>query len=215
MYGDPTASRSTPPPVSVPGLPPLEWGFRVGRAYADEDGVLVILAYASTDWVRDPLGSPPTLNACPLGFAAPDTFSLKAKVSVASARTTFDAPVLMVWSDDKHWAKLCFERAPTGTVGPVSVVNNGGVSDDANAYMLDKGAEDHLWLRVSRVGTNSFAFHASRDGQWWDFVRVFRLDGDGPWRVGFMSQSPTGPGCAARFEGIVLGDAPSNLRDGS
>lgn len=204
------------PPVTVPGLPPLEWGFRIGRAYSDEEGVLVLLAYASTDWVRDPLGSAPTLNACPLGFPAPPTFSLSAKVSVSSARTTFDAPVLMVWRDDTHWAKLCFERAPTGQVGPVSVVNNGGVSDDGNAYTLPPGEDDHMWLRLSRVAENAFALHASRDGSWWDFVRVFRIDGEGgEWRVGFMSQSPMGPGCAARFEDIKLGDAPTNLRDGS
>ncbi|CAK9782794.1 hypothetical protein CC85DRAFT_303152 [Cutaneotrichosporon oleaginosum] len=210
------------PPVDVPGLPPLEWGFRPGRAYADA-GVLVLLAYASTDWVVDPLGAPPVLSACPLGFAAPQTFSLSARVSVSGARTTFDAPALLVWRDEKHWGKLCFERAPTGSVGPVSVVTDGGTSDDANAYTLE-GEEGHMWLRLSRVGVCTFAFHASRDGRWWDFVRIFRLSGgdsgsdqgsESKWRVGFLAQSPTGPGCAARFEDIRLGAAPTNLRDGS
>ncbi len=211
----PTLTMASPiaPPVNVPGLPPLEWGFRPGRAYADA-GVLVLLAYASTDWVVDPLGSPPVLNACPLGFAAPKTFSLTARVSVSGARTSFDAPVLMVWRDDKHWAKLCFERAPTGEVGPVSVINNGGTSDDANAYTLPRGEDETMWLRLSRVGEGTFVFHASRDGKWWDFVRIFRIEGS-EWQVGFLAQSPTGPGCAARFEDIRLGDAPTNLRDGS
>ncbi|BEI89817.1 uncharacterized protein CcaverHIS019_0211790 [Cutaneotrichosporon cavernicola] len=201
------------PPVLIPGLPPLEWGFRTGRAFADA-GVLVLLAYASTDWVIDPLGSPPVLNACPLGFAAPATFSLSARVSVTGSRTAFDAPVLMVWRDETHWAKLCFERTPTGEVGPVTVVNNGATSDDANAYTLPQDKDDHMWLRLSRVAEGTFVCHASRDGKWWDFVRIFRVSGS-DWRVGFLAQSPTGPGCAARFEDIRLGAAPTNLRDGS
>ncbi|GMK59039.1 hypothetical protein CspeluHIS016_0700540 [Cutaneotrichosporon spelunceum] len=200
-------------PVEIPGLPPLEWGFHPGRA-STVDGGLELVAHAATDWVVDPLGSPPVLNACPLGFAAPATFSLSARVSVNGPRTEFDAPVLMVWRDDAHWAKLCFERSPTGQIGPVSVINNGETSDDANAYTLPEGKDGHMWLRLSRVAEGTFVFHASTDGKWWDFVRIFRLSGT-DWRVGFLSQSPTGPGCAARFDEIHLGAAPTSLRDGS
>ena len=40
-------------------------------------------------------------------------FRLSARVTV-DFRATFDAGVLLLWLDEAHWAKLCFEYTPDG-----------------------------------------------------------------------------------------------------
>jgi uncharacterized protein len=61
----------------------------------------------------------------------------------------------------------------------------------------------------------AFAFHASTDGLFWQFVRYFTLAGDAV-RIGFLAQSPMGEGCTVRFDEILLTpDRLADLRDGS
>ena len=72
-----------------------------------------------------------------------------------------------------------------------------------------------MYLRVARVGP-AFAFHASDDGERWDFVRLFRLRSGPPASVGFLSQAPSGEDCDSRFDRIrFVESAPADLRDGS
>jgi regulation of enolase protein 1 (concanavalin A-like superfamily) len=146
-----------------------------------------------------------------LGEAPQGDFQLSARVTVGF-RATFDAGVLLVWHDEQHWAKLCFEAAPNGSPTVVSVVNR-TVSDDANAFTV-VGAT--AWLRISRVD-GIYLFHASHDGRTWDMVRIFGLDSHGSTpQVGFEVQSPTGDGCEVTFDEITF--APTRLtdpRDGS
>ncbi|EJT46428.1 hypothetical protein A1Q1_04977 [Trichosporon asahii var. asahii CBS 2479] len=222
--------------VVVPGLPPLDWALKPGRAYVTQSS-LFLEANGSTDWFCPGPSQNPRLNARPLGFSAPGTFALSAKVSIKGERSVYDAPALIVWrlsSPKRHWAKLCFEQAPalspspspdgeedvngspgprdTGTTGPVSVVNHCDASDDASHGATDGEA---LYLRVSRTGSSSFAFHSSTDGRRWDLLRIFTLGGEGEIRAGFLAQCPTGSGCECRFEEIRLGQPPRNLRDGT
>jgi regulation of enolase protein 1 (concanavalin A-like superfamily) len=83
------------------------------------------------------------------------------------------------------------------------------VADDANSFVLSGRT---VWLRVSRLGV-AYAFHASTDGQRWQLVRHFGLDGDA--RIGFEAQSPTGAGCAATFDEIRFDPRRlPDLRDG-
>lgn len=88
----------------------------------------------------------------------------------------------------------------------VSVVTR-GVSDDCNSFVVDGNA---VWLRVARMGA-AYAFHASTDGRNWRFVRHFVLDPNGEPSLGFAAQSPTGDGCAVRFERIAF--EPARLAD--
>ena len=85
----------------------------------------------------------------------------------------FDAGVLLVWVDERTWAKFCFEFSPAAEPMVVSVVTR-DVSDDANAFVVP---DRSVWLRVSRVD-HVYAFHASTDGRTWRLIRVFTL-GDG------------------------------------
>ena len=191
-------------------LPPLHWLSHEGAGEVDE-GVVTLTAPAGTDWTNDALGAPPQHAAPALVFDAPAELALSARVRVPTPRTTFDAGALVLWADERHWAKLCFEQSPQGRAMVVSTVTN-EYTDDCNSWDVD---DESVHLRVLRTGPG-WAFHASRDGQVWEFVRLFRLFTDLPVSVGFLAQAPLGESCTAVFDRNTLaGVAPVDLRDGS
>lgn len=203
-----------PLPVEVPGLPfPLEATPDAVRWSVESEPTAVSATAAPcTDVFVDPGTGSATLTAATL-LGAPPTgdFRFCARVT-ADFAATFDAGVLLLWLDEGNWAKLCFEFSPDGEPMVVSVVCR-GVADDANAFVVDGRS---VWLRVARIG-RAFAFHASTDGTRWRLIRHFALEGDaGAVRVGFEAQSPTGDGCAVRFEEIRFeAEGLADLRDGS
>jgi len=191
-------------------LAPDHWEPVVG-AGSRESGVL-IEAGPQTDLFASPDDLDPSLNA-PRLIGVPDSrFQLSALVEVEFA-ATFDAGVLLVWVNERSWAKLCLEDSPTGQPMVVSVVTRGR-SDDANSRDVDGSA---TWLRISRSTAGSYAFHAATDGVHWSLIRHFHLD-CGPTdaiRIGFLAQSPTGEGCRASFSQLrYLPEALDDLRGG-
>ncbi|NYI08034.1 DUF1349 domain-containing protein [Allostreptomyces psammosilenae] len=198
----------------------------VPAGVADADAAsLTLAAGPRTDWFADPAGKALFHDARALTFApGPGDYQLLARVRVDFA-ATYDAGVLVLYAGEDRYAKLCFEYSPEHRPMVVSVVTRHGASDDANAFHVEG---DTVWLRVSRTGA-AFAFHASTDGERWEFVRYFRLDGDGDAtrdgagtpetdqpRAGFMAQSPTGEGCRATFDQVRFTRATlADLRDGS
>ncbi len=200
-----------PTPLEVPGLPfPLTPSS--DDVWAVDATSVSATATPGSDVFVDPASGTATLNAVTLlGEPPAGDFGLAARVQVGF-RSTFDAGVLLLRLDERNWAKLCFERSPDGEPMVVSVVCR-GVADDANAFVVDG---DTVRLRVSRIG-RAFAFHASTDGARWSFVRHFALEGDAAAvRVGFEAQSPTGDGCAVRFDDIAFStERLGDLRDGS
>ena len=199
--------------IPMPG--PLRWLAPPARWEAPDRSVLTIAAGPGTDWFVDPRGegepivSAPALVADPIG-----DYVLTARVTAELAET-FDAGSLVLYADERTWAKLCLERSPQGEAMVVSVVTR-GVSDDCNSFTL---AAHVVWLRIARRGP-AFAFHASTEGRFWRLVRHFALeapaaDRKGP-AVGFEAQSPMGDGCAATFEDIrFAAEHLGDLRDGS
>lgn len=200
-------------PISIPALPELSWTHTPGDADYDASlEALTLTAAAGVDWSNDALGAHAQHAASALTFEAPaGDFTMSARVRVAQPRTTFDAGALVLWSDDDHWAKLCFEFSPQGQPMVVSVVTD-RYSDDCNSAVV---TGDEVFLRVARVG-EACAFHSSADGIQWDFVRLFRLAGGaGAWRVGFLAQAPMGDSCTATFDRITLRhDGLADLRTG-
>lgn len=179
-------------------------------------GALTVTAPPRTDIFTDPAGASSdivsTLNAPTLlGLPPSGDFQLSARVTV-DFTSTFDAGVLLLWHDDRHWGKFCFEYSPAGEPTVVSVVTR-GVSDDANAFAVP---ERSIWLRVSRVD-HTYAYHASTDGEFWQMIRYFAIDDAiDEHRIGFEGQSPTGEGCAVRFDEIRFTQQRlGNMRDGS
>ena len=159
---------------------------------------LAMRAGARTDWFIDPAGDVVVDNAPALVMRATGDWMLRSRVS-AQHDPTVDAAVLVVHAEPATWAKLCLERSPQGEIMVVSVVTR-GVSDDCNSVTVEG---DSVWLRIARIG-RAFAFHYSLDGATWRMVRYFTLGSPGSVEVGFLAQSPTGPGCTATFADIAF-----------
>ena len=183
----------------------------------DQAGAVIADAPAHTDLYINPGGdssgdAESMLTAATLlGTPPTGDFQLSAQVTVDFA-AQFDAGVLLIWIDERHWAKFCFEFSPAAEPMVVSVVTR-DLSDDANAFVvLDRS----VWLRASRIG-QVYAFHASTDGQTWRLIRVFTLgEGLGGHMIGFEAQSPTGDGCVVTFDRIrFTSERLADLRDGS
>lgn len=190
----------------------------------EQAGAVIVSAQPHTDIFIDPgngpigadasdaLNAESMLNAATLlGDVPAGDFQLSARVTVDFA-ATFDAGVLLLWLDERHWAKLCFEFSPAGEPMVVSVVCR-GVCDDANAFAVPGRS---VWLRVSRID-RAYAYHASLDGNTWRMIRVFILDGQTAHdKIGFEGQSPTGDGCGVTFDEIrFVPERLADLRDGS
>ena len=175
-----------------------------GEAWTIDEATATVTAraVAHSDIFIDPGSnnqpSPETLNAATLlGVPPAGDFQFSARVSVEFA-STFDAGVLLLWIDDRHWGKLCFEYSPDPEPTIVSVVAR-GVADDANAFTVEGRT---VWLRVARID-NAFAYHASLDGKTWRMVRFFTIDGGTTSAsIGFEAQSPEGEGCLVTFDEI-------------
>lgn len=183
------------------------------------DGItaaLVATAPARTDLYVDPAGTSsnetsildaPTL----LGTPPAGDFQFSARITVDFA-AQYDAGVLLVWIDERHWAKFCFEFSPASEPMIVSVVTR-TVSDDANSVVVHGRP---VWLRIARLD-HVYAFHASTDAQTWSLVRVFSFgESVEDHEIGFEAQSPIGDGCTVRFDHIgFAGERLADLRDGS
>lgn len=206
-----------PDAVDIPGLPfPLVPSH--GDVWHTGSPAVVGTAPPHTDLYVNPGGAASgdaesMLNAATLlGVPPAGDFQFRARVTVGFA-SQYDAGVLLLWADDRHWAKFCFEYSPAAEPMVVSVVTR-DVSDDANAFVV---ADPTVWLRVSRID-DVCAFHASTDASTWHLVRVFTLLGTATadHRIGFEVQSPTGDGCTVTFDEIRFTPTRlADLRDGS
>lgn len=187
----------------------VDWAISADRPH------IAVTAAPMTDIFVDPNASnpnPAVLNADTLLMSAPEgDYQLSAKITVGF-KSKFDAGVLLVWFNERYWAKFCFEYNPAGQATVVSVVNR-EVSDDSNGVVVDGNT---VWMRISRVD-NVTCMHSSLDGQKWDLVRVFDLNYEGELpQIGFEAQSPTGQGCDIEFEEIKFSRTRlADQRDGS
>ncbi|MCB0192120.1 MAG: DUF1349 domain-containing protein [Anaerolineae bacterium] len=184
----------------------FHWKNKPDHVETTADGSLTITAGPKTDWFFDPAGLIHISNAPIALFSPPDDqFLLSAKVTVEFA-SMFDAGVLMAYVDNEHWAKLCFEYAPSHKPMIVSVVTR-GQSDDCNSVFIE---DNTIYLRMYRQA-NALAFHYSEDSQYWHLVRYFSIGDLQRLHVGFSTQSPTGGGCRAHFSEIEY--RPQELSD--
>jgi regulation of enolase protein 1 (concanavalin A-like superfamily) len=199
--------------LHLPGVPfPLEQSGSPECTASLAGEVLTLSCGAGSDLFIDPGGdeaSRPDAGRW-TGLPGEDDFTLAARVTVAFG-AGFDAGALLLYLSERRWAKLCYELSPQGRPTAVTVVTH-GTSDDSNSFETAGGP---LWLRLTR-SRRSWAFHASSDGRYWQLLRYFTLGETSGARVGFLAQSPRGPGCSAVFDSVrYTPGAPDNLRDGS
>lgn len=198
--------------LDLPPFPtPLHWLGDAADYTVDEHG-LGLTAPPRSDRFIHPAGSPAFDSAPALlgDVSAVGDYQLAARVSVDFAGD-YDAGALLLWAGSTSYAKLCFEFSPQRQPMAVSVVTR-GVSDDANGFPVDGNS---LWMRISKVST-AYAFHASADHGFWHLVRFFDLGAAREPELGFLSQSPVGAGCTARFTDVTFVAATlQDLRDGS
>ncbi len=194
--------------ASIPGS--LTWKNQPLKSTSDAEGQISMTTGPQTDWFIHPTGEPVQADAPIALFTPPDsTFQLQAKVIVDFA-ATYDAGTIFVYAYDTLWAKLCFEYSPQGQPMVVSVVTR-GVSDDCNSVIIE---DRSVYLRLYRED-RVLAFHYSRDGRYWHFVRHFSLGDVEQVAVGFSAQSPLGDGCEVIFSEIRYTPSPlSDLRSG-
>ncbi|MDA1359282.1 DUF1349 domain-containing protein [Glycomyces luteolus] len=201
--------------VNLPALPfPLDWEDAVEPpSWQVTDAGLEATAAPGTDWyvyAPAPALHAPSNGARLLGEPPAGDWQFSARITV-DFNGTYDAGTLFLLADESHWSKLCFEYSPDEQGMVVSVVTR-GISDDANAWNVEG---DTVWMRVSRVG-EGFVFHASSDGERWEFVRCFGFGIDAPIKAGFGVQAPEGQGCKAQFTDIAFKqETLAELRNGS
>ena len=197
--------------VGIPRIPvSLRWDGAPASSYRPQDEGLVIDAGPSTDLFINPGRTAEALNAPRLLACAQGDFLLSARVSVDLAQQD-DAGGLLVWHNDRAWAKLGLELSAQREAEIVSVVTR-GASDRASGFVVNG---DHVWLRIARVGA-AYALHASLEGEYWRLIRHFALYASDAPSYGFFAQSPSGAGCSAAFDRVAFESTRlAHLRDGS
>jgi regulation of enolase protein 1 (concanavalin A-like superfamily) len=191
-----TVEGAGAPSVSVPGIPgPFEWKNTPVSWKSGASG-LTIVSGKKTDWYISPIDGQMSASAPLLLFKPDDDFILSTKVSV-DFRSQWDAGFLMVYVDDKTWAKFALEMSAYKEPTIVTVVTR-EVSDDCNSTPI---AGSSIYLQIAKSGP-ALIFYASPDGRSWKLVRAFTLGSPRGLRVGFASQAPTGESGTAEFSEI-------------
>lgn len=161
-----------------------------------------------TDYFRDPAGEKIRDNGPYLWLPATGDFVARLHVRPTFAGM-YDAGGILVWQDERHWAKLCFERTNFGTTAAISVVTR-ELSDDGNGADL---AAPEVWLQVCRVG-DAFGMQYAQDGAQWRKSRRFHLPLPPTVRVGLLAQSPKAAGTTVDFLWFSVESRTADTRTG-
>lgn len=193
------------------GLPILSgpWGLVNGDKgqISIEDGALRITPAPGTNLFHRPGGGYDVVDAPLMMFAPAGDFIFAAKVS-AKLGDVYDVGALVLYGDDAHWAKLCFENSPRHEATIVSVVTRER-SDDVNSETV---ASPFVYMAIARRG-NVFSMHFSRDGQQWRLVRHFEMPFGPLLRIGFAAHTSAAKQFAATFSNMTYRPiAPRNMR---
>lgn len=192
--------------LRVPGLPAATSWRHQPLSASFSDGALTITAGPGSNWFVTPIDGTEEFSA----DSAPTLlFPVESKEFVLSSRISldfesqWDAGALVVFANDKTWAKFCFEKNISGKPMVVSVVTRGR-SDDNNHFFVEGHS---VWLKIAKL-SNGFVFYTSLDGKSWTIIRDFTLNEGvdyrpGELRFGFLAQSPDGKSTKVVFDNIV------------
>ena len=164
------------------------------------DNSLSITAPGHTDLFISPDGGY-EINKSPRLLFKPDSdFIFTSRIKL-NFKSKWDAGVLLVYNDKKHFAKFCFESDFKAQARVVTVVCN-ETADDCNSMQIDKN--EVFYRIVGSTKGNVFGFYYSVDGTSWFPIRSFKLDKADHINIGFSAQSPKGEECTVEFSHIDL-----------
>lgn len=188
--------------IQIKAIPyPLYFDLKPRDFQIRGENELTITAAGNTNLFISPDGGFEQNTAPRLLFSPGTDFIFTSRIQTDFKAPSWDAGVLLVYNDPKHYAKFCFENDYTGQPRVVSVVCN-ETGDDCNSMAVDK--KDVYYRIIGSAGKNSFSFYYSADGEKWYLVRSFKLDKFDNIRVGFSAQSPIGEECSVLFSAIEL-----------
>jgi regulation of enolase protein 1 (concanavalin A-like superfamily) len=183
--------------VRVPGFARQLYWENGPVKFTQSGGTLQIRSGAKTDMFRDPNVTYNTDNAPKLLFRADDNFVLTVMVE-QDFKSKWDGGALVLKQDSLNWVKFCFEKDYLGFHRVVSVVTK-NVSDDCNHASL---SSNQVYYKLAKAD-NVLTLYYSTDATHWVLIRHLQFDLRPGFSVGFLSQSPTGPGCEVRFSHIT------------
>ena len=158
---------------------------------------IVINAHKGTDLFTNPSGSESKANFPGALFLPEGDFIFSSKVSAKFSDTPYDGGALVVFSNDRVWAKLLFERFKSGQLGVATTISNPNGDDSYHATFTS----NEIFLKIVRYDT-SYVFYTSEDGEQWNFVRHFDLGKEVTPRIGFIAQSPVADSFTATFSEV-------------
>lgn len=112
----------------------------------------------------------------------------------------YDLGCLIVWENEDKWIKFAYELTDSGYPGIVSI-HTDVYSDDCNGPMM----EGPCWFRISR-NHNVFALHYSKDREYWNLARIFRMEMNDCIKVGISAQCPAGEKVSVEFNEFEVTD---------
>jgi len=176
----------------------------------DKDSI-ILTSTKETDFFIEPGGayekSDAPLLLKKIDNTKPFTFIAELK---PEHKVKYDAGMLFIFVDEKHWLKFAFEADERMNTRIVTVRTN-ETSDDNNH---DVEKDSVILLKISS-DTKSIGFYYSNDNKIWNLVRVFKNEYPQNILVGVGTQSPAGDGNKTIFFGIEFSNsAVKDFRNG-
>lgn len=182
--------------IQVDGIPfPLFWDNEPVR-FSTAAGTITMTAGPQTDMFRDPNVTYNTDNAPKLLFQPDEDFVFSTAIE-HSFRSKWDGGALVLIADSLQWVKFCYEKDYTGAKRVVSVVTR-NISDDGNSVAYRR---DRMYFKLAKAGP-VLTLYVSKNGRHWLLVRHLQFPVASGLRIGFLAQSPTGPGATVVFSDI-------------
>jgi uncharacterized protein len=176
-------------------------------AHSNPDGSLFIKAPGKTNLFNYPASAWIDHSAPMALFEPKGDFIFTARVS-ATFKNVYDVCALVIYENERSWAKLCFENSADKEATVVSVVTRGS-SDDCNSSVI---SEPYVYMAICRKGAE-YSFHYSMDGKTWKLVRHFSLDTKSPIQLGFAVHAYCDEPVSGIFSEITYSEsAPGNMR---
>ena len=156
-----------------------------------EDGISLI-PEAHTGMYCDPEGKKDLSNAAFMYKEVSGDFAARVHMDLDFVYAE-DAAAIMIYTDEKNWATVNFEKSNFRTKAVATCVTKDGFSDKSAGPDYPWPS---LWLHIVRKGEN-VAFFYSPDGVNKHLLRHFRFSSSENVRLGLTALSPNGNGDSA------------------